>query len=219
MRKVACGLCLALVSAAPVSSRTDCRDGSAGRNGLFHILWHDTGSACLTVGDAGTYRSRWSLGANGNMVAGRGWSKGDANRVVRYRADAFDPGANGYLSLYGWSLRPLVEYYIVDDYGPFIPPGRGAALLGTFSSDGGTYNIYRTQRVNAPSIAGVATFFQYWSVRTTPRPIGTNNTISFAHHVAAWRRAGLKLGSLQYQIVATEGFGSSGRSAVSVSLH
>lgn len=81
-------------------------------------------------GHGGSYRTRWSLGRDGNMVAGRGWSKADASRVVRYRANTFDPGTNGYLSLYGWSLEPLVEYYIVDDYGAFVPPGPWSGVAG-----------------------------------------------------------------------------------------
>ena len=40
--------------------------------------------------------------------------------------------------------------------------------------------------------------------------------ITFANHVAAWRSHGLELGRMDYQVMATEGFGSSGRSDVTV---
>lgn len=205
-------LSAALLSAATAPAA--CRDRSGERNGSYAVLWHDTGSACLTPGVRGSYKAAWSLGARGNMVAGLGWSRGRLDARVRYRAVSFDPGSNGYLSLYGWSRHPLVEYYVVDDYGPFVPPGPGAVRLGTFESDGGTYAIYRTERVNAPSIAGNATFPQYWSVRTSPRPIGHENAITFANHLAAWRAAGLTLGRLDYQILATEGYGSRGQSEI-----
>jgi len=116
--------------------------------------------------------------------------------------------------LYGWSRNPLVEYYVVDNWGGFVPPGPTAVPLGTVKSDGGTYRIYRMRRIEQPSIAGTATFNQYWSVRTERRPVGRDNIITLANHFDAWRRAGMMLGSLDYQVLATEGFGSNGESAV-----
>ena len=101
---------------------------------------------------------------------------------------------------------------MVDSWGSdFTPPGEDAAVLGTVESDGGTYRIYRTQRVEKPSIRGTETFDQYWSVRTAKRPQGADNTITFANHVAAWRAHGMELGTMNYQVLATEGFGSTGR--------
>ena len=193
-----------------------CANVTGDRDGLFHTFWHDGGEGCLTLLDNGGYVVRWSLGSRGNLVAGRGWRRGSTERVVAYRARHFDPGANGYLALYGWSRTPLVEYYVVDGWGKFTPPGPDAVPLGTVRSDGGTYRLYRTRRIEQPSIAGTATFDQFWSVRTEPRPLGRSNKITFAHHVAAWRRAGMILGALDYQVLATEGFGSRGAATVNV---
>lgn len=205
--------------AAGGDTETVCSNATGTNNGHFYTFWHDTGSGCITLGPGGSYSVDWRLGARGNLVAGKGWAKGSPDRVVRYTARTFDPGRNGYLTLYGWSTNPLVEYYVVDSWGGFMPPGEGGTLLGTVDSDGGTYRIYRSQRVNQPSIAGTATFYQYWSVRTSKRPIGAENLISFGNHVAAWRKAGLVLGTMDYQVLATEGFGSDGHSDVRVSDH
>ncbi|MCD2325269.1 glycoside hydrolase family 11 protein [Sphingomonas sp. IC-56] len=201
--------------AVVADTRTVCSNATGMHQGRFFTFWHDTGSGCMTLGQSGAYTVKWDLGERGNLVAGTGWKTGSLDRVVRYTARAFEPGRNGYLTLYGWSTDPLIEYYVVDSWGTqFTPPGPEAVPLGEVTSDGGTYRIYRTQRVNQPSIAGTATFYQYWSVRTAKRPLGTPQTITFANHVAAWRKHGLKLGTMNYQVLATEGFGSTGRSDI-----
>ena len=89
-------------------------------------------------------------------------------------------------------------------------------MIGTVVSDGGVYEIYRTERVQKPSIRGTQTFTQFWSVRTQPRPLGADAVITFANHVEAWERLGMRLGTMNYQVLATEGFGSVGRSEVTV---
>ena len=206
---------LAFGTTATAEAQQICSNGTATNNGYFYSFYRSSGSGCMTLGANGNYSTTYSLGSSGNLVAGKGWATGSTSRVVGYNAGVFNPGANSYLTLYGWTTNPLVEYYVVDNWGGFTPPG-GSQSLGTVSSDGGTYNIYRTQRVNQPSIIGNATFYQYWSVRTSKRATGVNSTISFINHVNAWRARGMNLGTMNYQIMATEGFGASGSSNVTV---
>jgi len=194
-------------------AQTICSNQTGANNGFFYTFWKDTGSACMTMGSGGNYDVNWNLGG-GNMVVGKGWSTGSSSRRVGYNAGIWQPNGNAYLALYGWTRNPLIEYYVVDSWGTFRPPG--GTSIGTVNTDGGTYQIFRTQRVNAPSIDGTRTFFQYWSVRTSKRPTGSNQTITFANHVNAWRNLGLNLGSHVYQVMATEGFQSSGRSNLTV---
>jgi len=101
---------------------------------------------------------------------------------------------------------------VIENFGTYNP-STGATPYGSVQSDGGTYNLYRSQRVQQPSIEGTRTFYQYWSVRTVKRSGGT---VTMANHFNAWKAAGLNLGTHDYMVVATEGYFSSGSATVNV---
>ncbi|KAH9915585.1 putative endo-1,4-beta-xylanase [Epithele typhae] len=179
-------------------------------NGYFYTVYSDSGvTGSYSNGGGGSYSVNW--GGSGDMVVGKGWNPGSA-RTINY-SGSFKPNGNGYLSVYGWSTSPLIEYYIVESYGTYNP-STGATYKGTVNSDGGTYNIYTAQRVNAPSIQGTQTFTQFWSVRTSKRVGGTVTT---ANHFNAWKKLGMSLGTFNYQILATEGYSSTGSASITVS--
>ncbi|CAG7853245.1 Endo-1,4-beta-xylanase A Short=Xylanase A; AltName: Full=1,4-beta-D-xylan xylanohydrolase A; AltName: Full=22 kDa xylanase; AltName: Full=Xylanase X22; Flags: Precursor [Serendipita indica DSM 11827] len=167
------------------------------------------GAVTYTNGAAGSYGVVWS-GNAGNWVGGKGWNPG-STRNIQYTAD-YRPNGNSYLSVYGWTTSPLIEYYIFESYGTYNSSA-GATKKGTVYSDGATYDILTATRYNAPSIQGTKTFTQFWSVRQSKR---TSGTVTTANHFNAWKNLGMNLGTHNYQIIATEGYQSSGSATVTV---
>ena len=99
-----------------------------------------------------------------------------------------------------------MEYYI-QEYSNSNGAAQGQKI-GSFSTDGSTYDIWKHQQQNQPSIQGTATFWQYISIRKSMRPNG--GTVNVQAHFDAWAKAGLNLGTHDYQTLATEGWGNAG---------
>lgn len=204
---------LLLASYTEVEAQTITQNQTGTHNGFYYSFWNQGGGGAtsMTLGAAGNYSTSWSNVSN--FTAGKGWATGSPTRVINFSGN-FNGGSNGFLAVYGWTTNALIEYYVVENYGNWTPPG--GQSIGTVNSDGGTYNIYRMHRTDAPCIIGDhCDFDQYWSVRTSKRSSGT---VTFANHVAAWQSKGMVLGSTwNYQIMETEGYQSSGSSNITVS--
>jgi endo-1,4-beta-xylanase len=187
-----------------------CNNESGTHCGYTYEYWKDQGSGCL-VNTSDGFSVEWS---NINNLLGRkGLRPGSSSQVVTYDAD-YNPSGNSYLCIYGWTRNPLVEYYIVDSWGDWRPPGN-EGHQGTMTSDGGTYDIYRVPRTG-PSIDGPnTTFTQYWSVRTAKRESGT---ITVGNHFDAWADLGMNMGSLYEVSMCVEGYQSSGNATVRMSM-
>jgi endo-1,4-beta-xylanase len=210
----ACSVAMAaatIVLAAPVSAATQICSSQTGNNsGMYYQMWTaGQGSACITLNSSNSYSSSWS--GIGDFVAGVGWNPGSTQSVT-YNGSLNANGGTNLVSLYGWSTNPLVEYYVIEDY--VGSPNTAGQNMGTMTSDGGTYTIIKHQQVNQPSIQGTTTFYQYLAIRTSPRSSGT---ITFSNFVNAWASHGMNLGSMNYQIMATEAWGGgSGNSSITV---
>lgn len=183
------------------------------QDGYSYELWKDSGETSMTLTGDGTFTCEWQ---NINNCLFRTGKKFDCtqtyrdigNIAVEYDVD-YQPDGNSYLCLYGWTREPLVEYYVVESWGSWRPPG--GMPLATIEVDGGTYEVYRTLRVNQPSIDGNTTFEQYWSVRTEKR---TSGTVNAATHFAAWEALGMNMGKMYEAALTVEGYQSAGKAEV-----
>ena len=193
------------------AATTICSNQTGTNGGYYYQMWSaGQGSACVTLNSGNSYSTTWS--GIGDFVAGVGWNPGN-NSTKTFSSSLSASGGTSLVSLYGWSTNPLVEYYVMENYAG-SPPTAGT-YMGQVTSDGGTYNIYEHQQVNQPSIQGTATFEQYLAIRTSPTSSGTITTQNFFN---AWASHGMNLGTLNYQILATESFGGgSGSSSATVS--
>lgn len=207
-------ICFSLLPASAVSAATVITENQTGtEDGYDYELWKDSGTTSMTLTGGGTFSCEWS---NINNALFRKGIKFDCtktyqeigNITIDFAAD-YNPNGNSYLCVYGWTRNPLVEYYIVEAWGSWRPPG--ATSKGTVTIDGGVYDIYETDRIDQPSIDGNTTFKQYWSVRQDKR---TSGTISVSSHFAAWESMGMPMGNLYEAALNVEGYQSSGSATI-----
>ena len=182
-------------------------------DGYDYELWKDRGDTTMTMKGEGLYSCQWKEINNALFRIGR---KFDCTKtweeIGEIRIDygvRYFPVGNSYLCVYGWSRDPLVEYYVVESWGSWRPPG--AESLGVITVDDARYDVYSTTRVDQPSIDGTQTFQQFWSVR---KGKSTEGTVLLSEHFRAWQELGLELGSLYETALTVEGYQSSGQADV-----
>lgn len=183
------------------------------RDGYGYELWKDYGDTTMTITDNGKFSCEWSNINNALFRIGRKFDctqtyRDMENIKIDYSAD-YQPDGNSYFCVYGWTREPLVEYYVVESWGNWRPPGGNS--LATITVDGAKYDIYKTVRVNQPSIDGNTTFVQYWSVRQEP---STSGTVNLSTHFAAWEKLGLPVGKLYEAALTVEGYQSQGKANI-----
>nr|AFG19439.1 endo-beta-1,4-xylanase [Pseudallescheria sp. JSM-2] len=185
---------------------------SVGTHDGYYYSWWSDGASPVTYTNlaGGSYSVQWQSG--GNLVGGKGWKPGSAKNITYSGTWTPVNNGNSYLTVYGWTRNPLVEYYIIENFGEYNP-GSSATPKGTVQTSEGTYNLFQSTRVQQPSIEGTSTFNQYWAIRTEKRTGGTVDTGIFFD---AWEKAGMPLGTHDYMVVATEAYRSAGSSHITV---
>ncbi|MBR1824541.1 MAG: glycoside hydrolase family 11 protein [Ruminococcus sp.] len=200
-----------------------CQQGKTS-DGYDYELWNQNGQgqASMQLGSNGGYSCSW--GSIQNVLFRTGKKLGSTQswqsyNGIKYEYDVdYTPRGNSYMCVYGWTEDPTVEYYIVEAWGDWRPPGSNNPKA-TINVDGKSYDLFTSTRVNQPSIHGNETFEQYWSVRTTNdaavnQTKNLKGTITVSDHFAAWEQAGMKMGKMYEVAFNIEGYMSSGEANV-----
>lgn len=172
------------------------------------------GSGCITVyGVDATFKAEWTGVADWIARVGLSFDKtktydqlGTFSSDFGYTMTGVTSGGFGNIGIYGWTVNPLHEYYIAENW---LGKKPNFTKVGSFTIDGeGTYDVMTNQQKNAANITGTnQDFVQFWSVRTSPRQCGH---ISISKHFAEWASLGLQLGNLEETRLLVEGQNNSG---------
>jgi endo-1,4-beta-xylanase len=198
------------LSAANEQAQTICANETGTHDGYkYELRSSGAGDSCMTLKAGGSFSCEWNDIYNVLFRKGLNFDKTPYQEVgdiiVNYEAN-FQPGVNSYLAVYGWFTNPLVEYYIVESWGKWRPPG--LSIIGIINVDGGTYEIYKN--VKTGPIYTVPPV-QYWSVRKSKR---TSGTISVSKHFDKWASLDSPLGKLYDVSFLVEGYQSNGQADV-----
>lgn len=186
-------------------------------NGFRYELWNQNsqGTACMTLGNGALFSGEWSGILNYLARRGLGYDQtqehqeiGEFHATYNCNYNPSSTSGNSYLSVYGWTIEPLVEYYVIEDWRNWIPSmADGAELKKSFEINGSFYDVYENTRVNKPSIVGNTTFQQYFSIRRDRR---TEGSIDISEHFRQWESIGMNLGKLHEVAIVVEGYQNSG---------
>nr|CAB93667.1 endoxylanase [Ruminococcus flavefaciens] len=230
-KKIISGLLSAFIIAssmpAALSAYADDQQEKGNVGGYDWEMWNQnyTGTVSMKP-SAGSFTCSWSGIENFLARMGKNYDSQKINYkalgdiVLSYDVE-YTPRGNSYMCIYGWTRNPLMEYYIVEGWGDWEPPGNdGVDNFGTATIDGRTYKIRKSMRYNQPSIEGTKTFPQYWSVRTSSgsRNNTTNymkDSVTVSAHFDAWSKAGLDMSGTLYEVsLNIEGYRSNGSANV-----
>lgn len=182
-------------------------------NGYHYEMWIQdgtNGSACLTVlGTDARFKTVWNLSGYGFVArVGLLFDQTKTDEQIGWITSDFEhvKSVNGtaWMGIYGWTVDPLKEYYIIEDWVGWRPQ---YTSKGSISVDGGEYDVFTAMRVQQPSVKGTQTFEQWYSVRKTPRLSGH---ISISEHFAKWKSLGMEAGKLYEAKLKVEGLSGSG---------
>jgi len=185
--------------------------------GLSWSIWSNTAPGSLTTYSVPAFSAAWNN--SGDFLARIGLQWGNSGKTVDKlgtvtaqfaETKAGTGGGYSYIGIYGWSVNPCIEWYIIDDSYNRMPVNPGnTTKKATVTIDGGSYVLYTrpTSGTGGSRCSGVSSWTQFYSVRQTARQCGQ---ISITDHFNAWTAAGMTLGSVLEASILVEVGGGMG---------
>jgi Glycosyl hydrolases family 11 len=205
-------------AAVPSGGTAHPSNNASGKSGsLDWTIWSNGNGGSITTYDVPAFSASWK--ESGDLLARLGlqWDKSktyDQYGTITAQFAAKKTGSAGqysYIGIYGWSVTPCVEFYIVEDSYNMMPVNPGSTS-GTFNTatdiDGSAYVMYsrNTQGTGGSKCQGVNDWVQYYSIRKSARDCGI---ISVSEHFDAWKNNGWELGKMdQVQLLIEVGGGT-----------
>ena len=186
-------------------------------DGLTWQLWANGSGGSITTFTVPAFSAAWNN--SGDFLARSGMEWGNSGKAVSAlgtvtaqfaETKSGSAGQYSYIGIYGWSVNPCIEWYIVDDSYNKMPVNPGSTTnKGTVTIDGGSYTLYTraTTGTGGNRCGNVSSWTQFYSVRQTARTCGQ---ISISDHFNAWSSAGMTLGSVLEASILIEAGGGSG---------
>ena len=173
-------------------------------------LWKDFGQTTMILKEDGKFSCSWDKIGNVLFRIGKRWDSTKkyqeiGNIKVNFEFD-FESKGSTFLSIYGWTQNPLIEYYIFENYEELYLK---STPFGTIHVDGGTYDMYKNTigQFDSPEI-----ITQLWSVRNEKRNSGT---VSVNKHFETWEKYGFKLGKIFEVSLCVDAYKGNGNATIS----
>jgi endo-1,4-beta-xylanase len=202
----------------PTGGTQHCTTSSEGVAGtLDWQIWSNGAAGCITTfASSPAFSASWAN--SGDFLARAGLQWNDPETYTQYgtitaqfaETKTGTAGGYSYIGIYGWSVSPCIEFYIVDDSYNGMPVNPGDTTNeGTVTIDGGDYILYTrpTTGTGGSNCPGVTSWTQFYSVRKTARTCGQ---ISITDHFNAWKAANMTLGNVQQTQLLIEAGGGTG---------
>ena len=162
----------------------------------------DFGDVLLTKGTE--FQSKYKYSSYGKITASYDFDYSSSGTE--------DNPSHFFLGVYGWTEHPTAEYYIIEGWSNWRPPGT-TYLIETTEIDGALYDIYITYRNNMGGIQGTMGNPTYWSIRRENKIDGESGnvqgSVTVSDHFKVWEKHGFNSDALLYNTtVFVEGYRS-----------